>query len=97
MNSAKLEEIKEKVGNNNFYQYVVLFLCTGFWSTCNLMSISLPYLELNDTIRYWDINEKVFKTKPFNYNLCDSNEKYEHLNVVKHSLEIEVRTECHKT
>jgi MFS family permease len=97
MNSAKLEEIKEKVGNNNFYQYVVLFLCTGFWSTCNLMSISLPYLELNDTIRYWDINEKAFKTKPFNYNLCDSNEKYEYLNVVKHSWVIEFGTECHKT
>lgn len=98
LSSEKFEEIKEKAGSSNRYQYIVLLFATMLWWTCNLMSISLPYLEMTHKVQFIDKNTQKETTSQYTYSLCNENQSsLKNIDSTHHSWVISFNLQCEKT
>ena len=93
-----LDNLVEKVGNNGTYQKRLLLIIFLLWISFEILAISLPFLEQNRKISFYDLNQKEFVNKTLNYTLCETytNNTNQTIELSGHSWTIEFGIECDK-
>ena len=66
----KIEKIIELSGNKNRFQYFLEIIIILYWINCNLLSVSLPYLENTSIVSYYDSEKNETIKESMNYDLC---------------------------
>jgi len=92
----KVDAIIKLAGNENRFQYMIEIFIILFWINCNLLTISLPYLEKTSLVKYYDEKEEKIIEKSINYDFCDIKDKikYEIKKIYDYSWVIEQNIEC---
>jgi MFS family permease len=92
-----VDKILESAGNKNRYQYFILIMAFCFWTTMDLISISLPYLEKTRIVQIYDNTTNTHYNSSLNYSLCEENNIFNKtIEVNGHSWVIEYDIECDK-
>jgi hypothetical protein len=94
----KIEKIIELSGNKNRFQYFLEIIIILYWINCNLLSVSLPYLENTSIVSYYDSEKNETIKESMNYDLCkmEKDETFEIVETYKYSWVIEQNLECDK-
>ena len=94
----KIEKIIELSGNKNRFQYFLEIIIILYWINCNLLSVSLPYLENTSIVSYYDSEKNETIKESMNYDLCkmEKDETFEIVETYKYSWVIEQNLECNK-
>ena len=94
MRAKKIETLLSYAGNENRYQYFVLFIFLFLWANCNFISVSLPYLEREPLIKYYDSKNILHENESLSYEKCSY--EYEIIERFKYSWVNEFGLECDK-
>ena len=94
----KIEKIIELSGNKNRFQYFLEIIIILYWINCNLLSVSLPYLENTSLVSYYDPEKNETIKESMKYDLCkmEKDETFEIIETYKYSWVIEQNLECDK-
>ena len=88
-----IEKIFEIAGSNHFYQTFILVITFLLWSSFELISVSLSFLEMMPYVEYSLNNDKI-KTR-LNYQICEG-KNYTIINSSNASWVIEFKEECNE-
>lgn len=94
MRAKKIEKLLSYAGNENRYQYFVLFIFLFLWANCNFMSVVLPYLEREPLIKYYDSNNILHEGEALSNEKCSY--EYEIIERFEYSWVNEFGIECNK-
>ena len=92
MRAKKIEKLLSYAGNENRYQYFVLFIFLFLWVNCNFIAVVLPYLEREPLINYYDNNGIFHEKEPLSSEKCSY--KYEIVKRFNYSWVNEFGIEC---
>jgi MFS family permease len=85
-----------KIGDDGKYQKSIVLLIFLLWCTCDFLSISIPYLEVNRKISILEPKDNTTIIKTLDYSICKNvqNFKEKTTEISGHSWTIEFDIEC---
>jgi OCT family organic cation transporter-like MFS transporter 4/5 len=91
----KVERLFTAAGSSHRFQYLILALTFVYWINVDIIPISLPYLEKNPLVSYYNTTSGDFIDKvSLNYTICESGFDYYPVEIYNFSWTSEFGLEC---
>ena len=92
-----IDQILEKAGRNNMYQYVALLLLFVLYGSSEYIIVILPFLEAKPKVEFFDNASNSTIVTTINYTICENFNYSIVQDLTKHSLIYELGIYCDKT